>query len=240
MILQQAFELNMQGIFSLVNGKAGRTSIISIKQAMHAMDALYEDADAKQDQDTTMMPADDDDLRLKCRTVSVPGLQDDQFFIFNYAFLFAPTTNLDGNGKLSSTDMAYGCAVLTFNMALIYHQMGKQTGSSRKLRTACLLYGKVAEMARSAAESQGMEGSSLVGSDLFLLHMVAMNNAAEIQYSLAGFQACNELLMHVQYMMQQLYEEPMADVVGDLPAGAMDEIKLNTVVCSIPSSAPTA
>lgn len=233
MILQQAFELNMQGIFSLVNGKAGRTSVISIKQAMQVMDALYEDADAKQPQDTPMMSAD---ARLTCRTVSVPGLQDDQFFIFNYAFLFAPTAM--GNDTLSPTDMAYGCAVLTFNMALTYHQLGKQTGSTRKLRTACLLYGKVVEMARAAADSQDM---CLVGSDIFLLHLVALNNAAEIQYSLAGFQASDDLLTHVRYMMQQLLEQPMADDVLDaLPAGAMDEIKLNTVVCSIPTSAPTA
>ena len=250
MMLQQAFDLNTQGIFSLASGKAGRTSIVAIKQAMQAMDALFDDeVGFPRDMVKGTAPEEEPTI-LRCRAVSVPALQDDQFFIFNYAFLFAPTTNATTTrgSRLSPTDMAYGSAVLTFNMALTYHRLGMQMGSSRKLRTACLLYGKVVEMASVAAvESQPSHThespSTVIGSDLYFLHLVALNNAAQIQYRSASFLACDELLSHVRYMLQELFEQPESDyerLMSVLPAGALDEIKLNTVVCNIPSTAPTA
>lgn len=246
MMLQQAFDLNTQGICSLANGKAGRNTIVAIKQAMQAMDALYDDEVASEvNTNTSATQEVKQDGSLRCRAVSIPELKDDQFFIFNYAFMFAPAaTDASSSGsKMGPTDMAFGCATLTFNMALTYHQLGMQSGSTRKLRTACLLYGKVVEMASAAVESLPSTDVNGVGSDLFSLHLVALNNAAQIQYCLANFPACDELQTHVKHMIQQLFEHPESyseRLMEILPGGALEEIKLNTVVCSMPSTAPTA
>jgi len=228
-MLLQAIELNTQAVCTLANGKSGRATVDALKQAMEIMEALYEDRTIMDCSKAT------EDGRLQCRAVSMPDLYDEHFFIFNHALLFDPVVvSTSPSGIVGPSDMAYGCAVLTFNMALAYHQIGIQTGSSKKLKTSCLLYGKVAEMTSAAVASR---------SDLSVLHLIALNNAAQIQYSQARFVACDELFSHVRYILQfpDLLESSTDQLVQSvLASGDIDEIKLNTVVCNTPSTAPTA
>jgi hypothetical protein len=172
------------------------------------------------------------------RTIPVPDLRDEHFYIFSHAFILDSESMREDVGN---ADMAFCCAVLTFNMALTYHHLGLRMGDSRKLRAACHLYGNCVEMASSV---QGVPTPS-VGDNLFLLQMMAMNNASQIQYSLAQFAESHDLLSHVRNMMLQIfdrvrYEPDVAQAIELLPGEALDEINLNVVVCLIPTTAPIA
>ncbi|CAB9518926.1 expressed unknown protein [Seminavis robusta] len=243
--LKRICELNAHGILALARYKVDKGSILAIKEAMLAMDHLC----AVSDGGFQASP----DASLAFRVVPVPGLDDGNFYIYNHAFLVSPAMmNMQPGGPqqflpqgvLSSTNMAVFCAILTFNMALTYHQLGQQSGDSRKLRTACLLYGNCMEMASSV---EGLPQPA-VGDDLFILHMVAMNNAAQIQYTLANFAESDQLLTHVRRMMLQLLDRDRTlgatathmDLVSMLPRECMDEINLNCAVCIKPHTAPTA
>lgn len=230
LLLSQICELNAQGVLALASGKAGKSSVTLLRQAMLCMDQLCAVAP---DGALSSQPS------VPLRTIPLPIFQDEHFYIFNHAFVL----DMPAQQQLSSVNMAYCCAVLTFNMALTYHQIGRELGDSRKLRAACHLYGNCVEMTGSV---QGVPPPS-AGDKLFLLQMMAMNNASQIQYSLAKFAESHHLLCHVRQMMQQIFERnngveplPANDAVAYLPAEALDEVNLNAVVCVYPSTAPMA
>lgn len=226
-LLKEICDLNAQGVLALTHGTAGKTSVALIRQAMLSMDQVCATAP---DVPLTLEPP------MSFRTIPVSDLRDEHFYIFSHAFSLdlAPNTQ-----EFDSTSLAFCCAVLTFNMALTYHQLGHREGSSKKLRAACHLYGNCVEMVSSVSSPP------TPGDNLFLLQMMAMNNASQIQYSLAKFSESNHLLSHVRQMMHQISEQSMEELedtgaLAYLPSEALDEVNLNGVVCLHPPTAPTA
>jgi hypothetical protein len=234
--LKRICELNAHGLLALAQGRPGKSSVLALKEAMVALDVLCS-VSAKGCEHSADSP-------LAFRTVPVPGLNDSNFYIVDHAFLVSPALLLNGTTELTSTDTAVLCAILTFNMALTYHLAGRWSGHSGKMKIAYRLYGNCIEMASSV---EGMFHRR-VGDSLYVLNMIAMNNAAQIQYTLANFADSDQLMAHVRRSMLELLDngkisEPFSserDLLAMLPSECLHEINLNAAVCTLPSTAPMA
>ena len=234
--LQRICELNAHGILALAQGKAGKCSILALKEAMITLDLLC-----------SLSPQGSEnsaDLPFAFRTVPVPGLHDDNMYIVDHAFLVSPAITLNNSISLTATDMAVVCAILTFNMALIYHQLGRESGDSRKLNTSYRLYCNCSEITGAVV---GIPRPS-VSDTLDVMQMLAMNNAAQIQYAMASFAESDSLMAQVRRRMLQFQNrddipEPFSSETNlfiVIPRESLDEINLNAAVCIRPSTAPTA
>jgi hypothetical protein len=234
--LKHICELNAHGILALAQGRPGKSSVLTLREAMVALDLLCS-VSAKGFVHSA-------DLPFAFRTVPVPGLNDRNFYIVDNAILVSPAMILNGTTELTSTNMAVLCAILTFNTALAYHQAGRRSGHSGKMKIAYRLYGNCIEMASSVEDMPHRR----VGDALSVLYIVAMNNAAQIQYALANFADSDQLMAQVRRSMLELLDnakvpEPYSsetDLLAMLPSECLHEINLNAAVCTRPSTAPTA
>jgi hypothetical protein len=191
--MKRVCELNARAIFALAQGQPAKHSILSFKEAMEALDLLC----------TASPEQDFEDSLLAFRSVQVPGLNDsNDFYIIDQAILVSSAMITEGTTELKATNMTLLCSILTFNMALTYHQLGHRSGNSRRMKTAYRLYGNCIEMARC------VEGVPLprVGDARYVLHMMAMNNAAQIQCNLANFEVSDQLMADVRLCMVQLVD----------------------------------
>jgi hypothetical protein len=234
--LKRICDLNAHGLLALAHGKTRKSPVSTLKEALMAMDLLC-----------SVYPAGGGysaNSSFAFRTMPLPGLDDDNFYIADHAFLVSPTMILKGTTELTATDTVVLCTILTFNMALIHHHLGRQSGNSGTMQTAYRLYRNCIEMASSV---EGIPPPR-VGDALYVLHMVAMNNAAQIQYTLANFADSDQLMAHVRRSMSQLLAgdtipEPLSserDILAMLPRKCLQEISLNAALCTRPSTAPLA
>ena len=224
----EAFNLNREAVLALSCGKSLRFAVGLMKDSLAQIGRFCCFPD-----DSLHLPSTADS-NLACTAIPIQIPQDPDFYIFDHAMIFHSRISPQGR-NISPSHAAYLSAVITFNTALAYHKLGRETGGSEQKQKAAFLYMKSIEMASSL-------DPVVVGDAMYVLQMVASNNAAQIYREEARFDVCAQVLSCVQERPRAL----MKFGFGPLRGGAfvlgeqLEQIILNMVAVSIPMSAPSA
>lgn len=145
--------------------------------------------------------------------VTVPGLEDEAFYIHNHAFC----VELADSSTCTNEDMLMASLVVVFNLALCNHQVGRQTNDIEKLQRACHFY-KICTETLSFKDHVNMNTVASV------LALLCQNNEAQIRYRSFGEQ---------QKSLEILASPFVRDRIMISAAAAMDDQELPFLLSGI-------
>lgn len=176
-LLNQASELNEDGIYELASGLAG-PAIAHLEEAGRLLMQCLESSSSQ------AIPMERE-VHSTSR-VQIPHLNDDLFYIYSCAVSYTPPS--------SQTDSpVFGLAVVTFNLALAYHQQARTTSGAHAEASArqALTYYKECQQAlqalnntQNSTTTTAFHHHNMQDEDLLLMTLACMNNQARIQYEL--------------------------------------------------------
>jgi hypothetical protein len=164
--LQRAAELNSQGVYRLsLNDSHG--AVASFKSALSNINAYLNET--LQEDVASSMSADQ-----PWHTISIPGMEDDAFYVHNQAFVMHSET------MRMPQNVATASVIILFNLALSYHWHGMRFRQKPILEKACTVYKMCANIITdNDGPKSGTDHTTAVA-------LVAMNNEAQVRYRLLG------------------------------------------------------
>ena len=152
----------------------------------------------------------------------VPGLVNEGFYICNSALLY----NIQ-DISIDDATIAMCCHSTMFNMALTLHQRGIAVGARSSLLSAGRLYEQCLKI------SADLPGPP---EDANVIKMATLNNIAQLHCSLSDYKSAVETLDAVRALLQE------TDVTSPALTNIlqMDDLFLNILVTSAPTTAPCA
>jgi hypothetical protein len=208
--LREISRLNNDGARYLASNLAGE-AVKALKGALMIMGKIAND-------DDDMMEDSEDNEINDCPSLDVPGL-DGSFFIYNRAlFLEVQPSGVD----LTATN-----AVILFNLALAFHQRGLTCGHQAKLSKALHLYDLCTKLIGD------------ISSRLGPLALAALNNQAQIYYSICDYARTEEMLSNIRSVAEYV---PMPSPSGKsaFEERHFEEIYLNVAITQTPTTAASA
>ena len=152
----------------------------------------------------------------------VLGLENEGFYVCNSALLYNFQDFI-----INDATIAMCCHSTMFNMALTLHQRGIELGVRSSLLSAGRLYEQCLKISSDLAETNG---------DAHVIKMATLNNVAQLHYSLGDYTSAIETLEAVRALL------PDTDVTSPAMTNMlqMDDLFLNILVTSAPTTAPCA
>jgi len=214
---------------------------------------------------TTTITATDDAKpkeQCNCKAVPLPYLEDDAFFIYNHAIVFAQrprlvghrnhhrtvpqhtTTTTNNNTEEEDEDqdqlelldtIAFCEAVAQFNLALAYHQRGKHMGEDKVLLGALQLYEQALVTLQGIVAQPG--ASPHVHQDVRALRLCLANNRIHILHTLARYELAQSLVNDFLLASVRVLTE---DALRFLTKTDIDHFLLNALVIRRFNTAPCA
>lgn len=218
--LQEIARLNNEGARYLASNVAN-DGVKALKSALVIMGGIADTVDMMMDCESESQKSND-----CCPSLEVPGLED-VFFIYNRAVLLDPSETSD----LSATN-----AIILFNLALAFHQRGLLCGQEAKLGKAVHLYDLCTKLVYDVSSSLGP------------LILAALNNQAQIYYSMGDYAKVEEQLQVIRSVaeyvtMPRENTRSSSNTNVNKPAFEQrhfEEIYLNVAITQPPTTAASA
>lgn len=203
--LQEIARLNNQGAACLASGDDSN-AIKAFKSCLALMQDIAGTAD---------LSLFSSQMSSAFTSVEVPGLTDEVFYLYIYnRALFLKASPY-------GPDLSDANAIVLFNLAMVFHQRGMLCGQEVKLHKAVHLYDFCTKLIEGTTSSMGA------------LVMAALNNQAQIHFSLCNYLKSVEMAERIRLVSEHV-QFPSPNMTSAFEQHHFDEIYLNLLIFTQP------
>lgn len=177
-ILERAADLNEDGVYQLSDGR------------FEVAIATFEAAVSQVMQVCQEMPTSSKCIRGDCSLpsnrccVEVPGLQDDQFYLYSCTMSFQVNPIPEGK-TVAPIDLAFYAGAMCFNLGLAYHKRGQQERGQANYKVSDELYRQALHMYQYCTNVLSiLHRLPIPCDDVDLMWLATLNNQAQIHHAL--------------------------------------------------------